>query len=347
MSSKVPYSPYARTLLHTGRTVWGVILTALALYFFFLTGTTGSGLWVVPFVICAAIGIPLLISGIRAWRKAVAFNEADYAFSLRIHAQLSALAALPHEAVFGSDASCVDIHGARVVELERHFDQETSGAITGSLNHSMSMFGASVSHSRGYISGATETSARTSSSSVSVMRGMIKGVSTVQLGMSSTTRSNLLGDALFSVLEFTGNDGHRDTMRLVSMSAPAAGQWMGDLIHGVSQSLGGPATHAGKAVADWIQPLVNSFAPRDISYATDRLKAMERDKKTTLPTASGQLVGRNAMLATSIEFSGGTTTRLFPHKFPVMFGASIGHAGSDALGLSGPSHPGAIERSQA
>ncbi len=338
MSPRAPFSYHARTMLRTTRTVWGALLTALALLFLYLTASHGVG-WLVPTLPVAVIGIPLLLSGINAWRKAVAFNETDFAYSRTIHKELVTLANLPHETAFHGDASCISIHTATVVELQRHFDQDTSGAIVGTLNHSMRMFG----HSTGIGLGRVTGRGNLFSANISAMRGFINGVSNVQLGMSSTTRSNLLGDALFSVLEFTGNDGHPDTMRLVSMSRPAATQWMGDLINGVSQSLGGPSTHAGQAVAHWTGPLTANYTPRDISYTTDRLKAMERHQNMTLPAATGQLVGRNAMLATAIEFSNGTVTRLFPHKFPSMFGASIGRASRETLGLPDPSRPDAIK----
>lgn len=337
MPARAPFSHHARTMLRTTRTVWGVVLTALALLFLYLSASEGVG-WMVPTVLFAVIGVPLLLSGINAWRKAVAFNETDFAYSRRIHEELTALANLPHETAFNADASCLSVRTANVVELQRHFDQDTSGAIVGTLNHSMRMFGQSNGISLGHVTGGGNLF----SANISAMRGFINGVSNAQLGMSSTTRSNLLGDALFSVLEFTGEDGHPDTMRLVSMSGPAATQWMGDLINGVSQSLGGPGTHAGQAVAHWIGPLVANYTPRDISYTTDRLKAMERHQDMALHAATGQLVGRNAMLATAIEFSNGTVTRLFPHKFPSMFGACIGRAGRETLGLTGPSRPEAI-----
>ncbi len=338
MSGKAPFSHHARTMLRTSQTVWGVILTALALLFVALSISGGSGGWLIPAALMAAIGVPLLLTGLNAWRKAVAFNETDYAFSRSIHQELSTLANLPHESAFGTDATCVSVRTASVVELERHFDQDTSGAIVGSLDHSMKMFG----HSAGIGAGRLFGSGNMLTANVSTMRGFINGVSNAQLAMSSTTRANLLGDALFSVLEFTGTDGHPDTMRLVSMSGPAATHWMGDLIHGASQCLGGTATHAGQSVAHWINPLVANFTPRDISYTTDRLKAMERHQDMTLPMASGQLVGRNAILATAIEFSNGTVTRLFPHRFPAMFGACIGRATRDVLGLPGPSSPDGI-----
>ncbi|MCQ9162610.1 hypothetical protein [Arthrobacter sp. STN4] len=338
MKRKAPYSQHAQTMLRTTHVLWGAILDALALFFLVLGLGGSSAGWLVPAVILAAIGVPVLLTGLNARRRAMAFNETDFTYSRRIDEELSALSIRPHESAFGTDSSCVSVHAASVVELERHFDQETSGAIVGGLEHAMKMFARSTSVGAGHLAGSGNMIA----GNAATMRGFINGVSNAHLTMSSTTRSNLLGDALFSVLEFTGRDGNSDTMRLVSMSGPAATQWMGDLIQCVSQSLGGPATHTGHAVAQWIQPLVGNYTPRDISYTTDRLKAMERHQDMTLQVASGQLVGRNAMLATEIQFSGGTVTRLFPHKFPTMFGDCIGRATRTALELPGAADAAAV-----
>src|SRR5690606_21877557 len=117
--------------------------------------------------------------------------------------------------------------------------------------------------------------ASTSSSSVGMFTGAIRGLSQVDLAVSSTTRNNLMGDALFSVFEAPGPAGDRDTYRVISMSQPGVISWLQELVAFAANQVGGPRTHAGGTVLSWTQQLVQRFAPGDISYVTDRLKALQ------------------------------------------------------------------------
>ncbi|MDJ0354954.1 hypothetical protein [Paenarthrobacter sp. PH39-S1] len=92
----------------------------------------------------------------------------------------------------------------------------------------------------------------------------------------------------------------------------------------VGHSLGGPSTHAGASVGRWIHPLTDRFTPRDISYTTDRLRALERSRDGSPVSVYGAPVGRNAILGTRFTFADGQQTNIFPARFPALLGQAIG-----------------------
>lgn len=57
MSTRAPFSYHARTMLRTTPTVWGVLLTAMALLFLYLSADNGAG-WLFPAALLAVIGVP-------------------------------------------------------------------------------------------------------------------------------------------------------------------------------------------------------------------------------------------------------------------------------------------------
>lgn len=321
MTKKPGLSPAARSIARPGQLGWGIALAAVGLFFLFLA-LTGASAATALSVILLLIGLPLLANGWIKLTRARAYNRADLALAETISQELNELCQRPEIEAYLPDAGSASVNEATVVELERHFDQETAGSIIGTLNHRFSTFG----HSTGFSGGGISNSGLLSAVNNSSMRGFINGVSSASLRMNQTTSANLLGDALFSVLEFTSATGHKDTMRVVSVSAPAASSWIADLIAGVGHALGGTSTHAGSSVGQWIGPLTNKFTPRDISYTTDRLKALERSSDLTRISVTGQTVGRNAILGTQFRFADGQQTNLFPAQFPQMLGTAIGQA---------------------
>jgi hypothetical protein len=190
------------------------------------------------------------------------------------------------------------------------------------MTHQLRMFGTSFSSSYGTAYGTSPNSVNFSSASSGTFSGSIRGLSEVNLGISTTTRNNLLGDALFSVFEAAGPAGERDTYRVISMSQPGVAGWINDLVSFAADQLGGPMTHAGTTVFAWNNDLIARFVPGDISYVTDRLKALHSRPldERELVLVRGMFAGRNAIIATSVSIGDGTDLHLMPAQFPGMLG---------------------------
>lgn len=325
-------------MLRTGKLVWGCILVVAGLFLFTQEMAAFA-------VILLIIGIPLSLVGFSAGRKARRFNRHDTAVAGRIGDEFWNMLQRPALPAYAPDDQGWEISEARVVELERHFDQETAGNLNGALHHNFSSFSSSFGLSVGR-AGQDWFGAASASNS----RGLLTGISNANLTMHSTTRDNLMGDALFSVLEFPTGSGDLDTMRLISMSQPGAAAWLGDLINVVGQNLGRHSTHSGATVLRHLPDLVAHFTPKDVSYTTDRLKALERRQRDTglVPTlhAFGQPIGRNAMIATEIRFADGQRSHLFPLQFPRMLGHAIGKASNSAMESLSQIPPKAIAQEQ-
>jgi hypothetical protein len=318
----ISLSPTARAMLRTKRMVWGIALLLVGL------SLLSQDTWWLSLVFLL-IGLPLAVTGVLAAAKAHKFNKQDAAIANNVRQEFGQLLARSPTPAFDATADGWEVPEGSVVELQRHFDQDTVGGLQGTLSHRYSMFSSSFGSS--LTSGGRDWFNTVSMTST---RGFLTGLSNLDLQLNSVTRDNLMGDALFSVLEFETASGHRDTMRLISMSQPAAASWVGGLVENIGHGLGGRSTHAGTAVLNHIQAMVDHYTPRDISYTTDRLMALERrsrgDKAPTI-RAQGQPVGRNAMLATTIHFTDGQVTRLFPIRFPDFLGHAMGLATSRAF----------------
>ncbi|WP_454116726.1 hypothetical protein [Microbacterium aurum] len=341
-------SPAARRLRKRGFLTWGIIVLSVWL----LCSLAFAGLFAQAQMSYAAaflggqvmigwvfllLGLVLLTVGIVGEMRAQRFNRRDIALANAFHDRLMELAQVPRASMY-TDPDAPVVRDARLIEIERHFDQQTQGAITGTLETRMKMFASSfgVSSGRSYgtseyygdgRAGASTTSYGTTSTTTS---GTIQGTTTAHLGLSQTTRANLMGDALFAVFEVAG-----DTYRVVSMSTPAAREWLADLVRGVAAHYGGDQTHAGGVIAAWVPTLVQQFGPEDVSYATDRLKSIAaRDFAERDPVSiTGAPVGRNAMIAVSMQLATGQTLELMPIAFPAVFGSAIGAADKRAMTL--------------
>ncbi len=266
------------------------------------------------------LGVVLLPLGLAAARRAKAFEKRDRALAVALAEAVAELRALEPAAAYEPDDSDVVLHGARLVEVSRHFDAQTQGALTGTMTHRMRSFGSSFSSAYTSRSGVTSGSSSFSSSAA--------GLSQVQLALSTTTRDNLMGDALFAVFEAPGAAGPHDVHRVVSMSAPAAAGWVADVVASVAAQLGGRGTHAGATLLGAAGELAGRFAPPDVSYTTDRLVALERRPYDERPlvTVHGSVIARNALLGAGISIAGGTRLQLLPSRFPQLFGRAVGQA---------------------
>lgn len=271
-----------------------------------------------PFLLGALICLIVWISGEF---RARTFNKADWALADGLAGALDRLRQLPPTDAYEQRQALQIIPRARLVEIERHFDQQTEGAITGTMSHKLRMFGTSFSAGVGHLSrGGTLVGG-----SLGSFSGSINGLSQVDLGMNGTTRANLMGDAVFAVFEATGPAGHRDTYRVISMSQPGVCSWMHSLVQHAADQFGGGATHSGTTMLSWSGRLIDRFQPPDISYVTDRLKAVVNrpyDEREPVEI-SGTPAGRNALVATSIRIAGGEELRMMPSRFPELLGAAV------------------------
>lgn len=275
--------------------------------------------------ILALLGVIFLIVGISGEIRSKSFNRRDWALADALHESLGELWHEPSELAYRIAEGDATISNARLVEIERHFDSQTEGAINGTMSHQLRMFGTSFSSSYGSARATGPRTASMSSSSAGVFSGSIRGLSQVNLNVSTTTRNNLMGDALFAVFEAPGPAGHRDTYRVISMSQPGVVGWLRELIGFAANQVGGPRTHAGGTVLSWSDNLTNRFAPGDISYVTDRLKALQSrpaEERETV-TVFGSASGRNAVIATALSIGGTQQLSMMPARFPELFGRAL------------------------
>lgn len=275
--------------------------------------------------ILGLLGLIFLIIGISGEIRSKRFNRRDWALADALHESLGELWHVPAESAYQLVEGDATISGARLVEIERHFDSQTEGAINGTMSHQLRMFGTSFSASYGSARATGRGTSSMSSTSAGFFSGSIKGLSEVNLNVSTTTRNNLMGDALFAVFEAPGPAGVRDTYRVISMSQPGVISWLRELIGFAANQVGGPRTHAGGTVLSWVDNLVGRFAPTDISYVTDRLKALHSrtpEERETV-TVHGTTAGRNAVIATSISIGGTQPLSMMPSRFPALFGRAL------------------------
>jgi hypothetical protein len=333
MATNRPMSPRALSLRRPKLRAWGIILLiiwfGLSLAIIGITSLSG-GISLSMRIVSSQVltfyfligGIVLLIISLNGDRKARAFNNSDWALADGLAGALDRLWRTPPIEAYEQRQELQIIANARLVEIERHFDQQTEGAITGTMAHKMRMFGTSFSNSyeRTRRSGRRARGRTTGSFS-----GSINGLSQVDLGINSTTRANLMGDALFAVFEAAGPAGARDTFRVISMSQPGVRSWIQTMVQHAADQFGGSSTHSGTTMLAWAGNLMAQFQPSDISYVTDRLKAISaREYEDREPVdIIGTPAGRNAVVATSVRIAGGEELRMMPTRFPELLGTAV------------------------
>ncbi|HEX7350045.1 hypothetical protein [Brachybacterium sp.] len=299
-----------------------VVLSALPLIF----ARTGNGalgglvavllftswLWI--------IGLVLVIVGALGELKARRINREDWATATALAAHADQLLAQPRASAYSSGA-VIERDPRRVLEVERHFDEKTAGEARGTLMHQFSMFGQSFGV--GYAAG------NRTSVGASVHAGAIRGMSDVHLSLDSTTRHDLMGDALFALFETVGQDGSADTLRVTALSNGAVHEWIHALVSQTAQRFG-MDTHSGVTIQGYAGRLASHFGPADVSYLSDRLHlALAQDKRGEQAPqiqVDGVASGRGAVVATSARVGGSDDLRIFPTAFPAMWGQSVGGA---------------------
>lgn len=323
MGAVRPLSPAARRRLHTGCLVWGVAL--LVGWLSVTVGVTArysaqvgleaqATLWVLLLP-----GAVLLAIGVRGLRAARRFNQLDSAFADALTETLGDLWRTRTFEAYRAGPDMAEVRGARLVEIERHFDQQTIGNVAGRMSHQLRFFGGTLSRSYGSLG-------------VGGLAGAVNGLSQIDLTVQQTTRDNLMGDALFAVFEVPTSGDQWDTYRVVSVSASTAAEWVQALLLATSGQLEGPGTHAGSTVLGWTGNLVGHFAPQDISYATDQLRAQaaRAPEQRAVLTVRGPTIGRNAVLAAHIQIGSHEPLQLFPVQFPVLFARALAAAAHQA-----------------
>jgi len=163
----------------------------------------------------------------------------------------------------------------------------------------------------------------------SVHSGAIQGMSDLHLAVASTTRHDLMGDALFALFETTDSAGSADTLRVTALSNGAVLEWIHGLVEQTAQRFG-LDTHSGVTIQGYAQRLARHFGPADVSYLSDRLHlALAQDKRGEQSPAihvDGVRAGRGAIVATSASIGGSDELRIFPTAFPALWGDSVGGA---------------------
>jgi hypothetical protein len=319
----------ARRHLHRTALTIGIILLVivgllLALPVLFAQTASGilSGMTAVLFfsAILWVPGLVLVIVGVLGEFKARRINREDWTTATALAEHAERLLAQPSARAYSS-GSVLQLDPRRVLEVERHFDEKTAGEARGTLMHQFSMFGQSFGV--GYAAGSR------SSFGASVHSAAIKGMSDVHLSVASTTRRDLMGDALFALFETRDGTGAADTLRVTALSNGAVLEWIHGLVTQTAQRFG-LDTHSGVTIQTYAQRLASHFAPADVSYLSDRLHlALAQDKRgeeAPVIRVDGVPSGRGAIVATSATVGAADDLRIFPTAFPAMWGETVGGA---------------------
>lgn len=319
----------ARRHLHRTALVIGMILLVitgllLALPLFVAQSSSGvvGGMVAVLFftTIVWIPGLVLAIVGIVGEVKARRINREDWATATSLAEHMDRLLEQPAAHAYSS-GSVIRLDPRRVLEVERHFDEKTAGEARGTLMHQFSMFGQSFG--MGYAAGGR------TSVGASVHSGAIKGMSDVHLALASTTRHDLMGDALFALFETQDGTGSADTLRVTALSNGAVLEWIHGLVQQTAQRFG-TDTHSGVTIQAYAPRLAAHYGPADVSYLSDRLHLVlaqeKKGEQAPVIRVDGVPSGRGAIVATSATIGAADDLRVFPTAFPAMWGTTVGGA---------------------
>ena len=321
--------PRARRHLHRTSLTVGIILLVItglllalpAVFAQSSRGVVGGMVGVLVFTVVLWIpGLVLAIVGILGEVKARRINREDWATATALAEHMDGLLAQPAARAYSSGA-VIQLDPRRVLEVERHFDEKTAGEARGTLMHQFSMFGQSFGV--GYAAGGR------TSVGAGVHSGAIKGMSDVHLALASTTRHDLMGDALFALFETQDSIGAADTLRVTALSNGAVLEWIHALVTQTAQRFG-TDTHSGATIQQYAQRLATHYGPADVSYLSDRLHlALAQEKRgehAPMIRVDGVPSGRGAIVATSARIGAADDLRVFPTAFPEMWGTTVGGA---------------------
>lgn len=334
MSTPPSMCPRARRHLHRTSLTVGIILLVItglllalpAVFAQSSSGVVGGMVGVLVFTVVLWIpGLVLAIVGILGEVKARRINREDWATATALAEHMDGLLAQPAARAYSSGA-VIQLDPRRVLEVERHFDEKTAGEARGTLMHQFSMFGQSFGV--GYAAGGR------TSVGAGVHSGAIKGMSDVHLALASTTRHDLMGDALFALFETQDSIGAADTLRVTALSNGAVLEWIHALVTQTAQRFG-TDTHSGATIQQYAQRLATHYGPADVSYLSDRLHlALAQEKRgehAPMIRVDGVPSGRGAIVATSARIGAADDLRVFPTAFPTMWGETVGGALAAAM----------------
>ncbi|WP_349828012.1 hypothetical protein [Brevibacterium litoralis] len=354
-------SPAARSKTKRGFLIWGIVLLSLwlgcslllAWFFSSLDGDAnlsapsfGEALLTSGFLggLFFLLGAVFFIIGLVSEIRARSFDSADRSRAALVTTGIQNLLSRPRTEGYQSGQTTVEVPGAVLLEVYRHFDQDTAGQILTTINTTTRGWGLSSS----FLSGSSSHRATGPDTASSSHLGSSIGINTMNTRttgtefstVNQTTRQNLMGDALFSVFEVTDpQTGRTDTVRAVSLSTPAVVDFIRDLVSSACDLVGGPGTHAGASVLHFMNAIIGQFAPGDISYVTDRLKSIHaRPLAERRPVVlRGETTGRNAILVTTLQMEGEQPLETYPARLPELLGRSIQTpSGAPALTSSTP-----------
>jgi DNA-binding SARP family transcriptional activator len=193
----------------------------------------------------------------------------------------------------------------RMGELQRHFDQVTTAAIQGGMQHVFRLRGTSSS-----IHGLPQFPLLRDTQTWMSLDG--SGRSSVQLGMSGTTTDQLTGEAFVVVFERTGPEGI-DTIRAVVPSERQARTYVDQLMAFWSAGLG--PTSKQQVMLRRYAGAISQAVTSDSSYVADRLSAILRLPAQERPavTVIGEQLNQHTVLVGAVRFgSTGPLFQLFP-----------------------------------
>lgn len=317
----------ARRHLHRKSLVVGSLLVAILIFIIALavafagSDRGAAALFVLSLTwVVWVVGLVLLLVGVTSEMRARRINRDDWATANSLAAHAQQLLARAATEAYSSDAVMrLDTH--RVLEVERHFDEKTAGEARGTLAHQFSMFGQSF--------GLGYAANNRTSVAAGVHSAAINGMSDVLLRLSSTTRHDLMGDALFALFEVHDASGQPDTLRVTALSNGAVTEWIHALVLQTAEQLG-MDTHSGVTVEAYASRIADHFAPADVSYLSDRLRLalaqIERGEEPPSIYVEGVPSGRGAIVATSARVGEADALRIFPTALPAMWGHTVGGA---------------------
>jgi len=202
--------------------------------------------------------------------------------------------------------SPITVHaGLDVGEVERHFDQVTSAAIRGGMQHMFKMHGttAAVQNLPFFVNFSDTQSWMTLGGS---------GRSSVDLSLSGTASTDLTSDAFVAVFERRGS-GVVDTIRAVVPSERQARTYVEQVLSAWGRQLG-PNTESELMVRRYSGAIASAVSS-DSSYVGDRLRAILRMPVSDRPSVTliGEPLNEHAVLAGAVRFgSNGPLYQLFP-----------------------------------
>jgi DNA-binding SARP family transcriptional activator len=192
----------------------------------------------------------------------------------------------------------------RVGEVERHFEQLTSGSIDGQMRHTFSLDGTSTTiHGIPSLTYDTKT----------WMEAVGSGQSSVQLAQAGVSSDDLTSDAFVAVFEHVLPDGEVDTIRVMVPSERQARAHVAQLLNSWAWQLGQGSDR--ELMLRRYSGTIFEGVTCESSYVSDRLGAILRMAAVDRPavTVIGEPIGEHSVLAGAIRFgSDGPLFQLFP-----------------------------------